>query len=72
MTDFQDTGEIIELFGVSFVGKRDLTTGRIYVASTPESKAALTVLKLKGEKEIRAQSKESDATSCQPPIDVVG
>lgn len=55
MTDFEDTGEIIELFDVRFVGKRDLTTGRIYVASTPESKSALTVLKKKGEEMIRAE-----------------
>lgn len=67
-----DTAEIIDLFGVKFTGKRDLSTGRIYVPSTPESKAALTVLKLKGEEMIRASSKNYDATSCQSPIDVVG
>ena len=45
----EDEPEVIELFGVRFVGRRDPETGRIYIPSTPESKSALTVLKKKGE-----------------------
>lgn len=40
----EESAEIIELFGVRFSGKRDLTTGRIYVPNTPESKKALAEL----------------------------
>lgn len=40
----EESAEIIELFGVRFSGKRDLTTGRIFVPVSPESKKALAEL----------------------------
>lgn len=66
-----DTAEIVELFGVRFTGRRN-AEGRIYVPVTPESRIGLAELGRVGREMIRASSKESDATSCQPPIDVVG
>ena len=63
----EESAEIIELFGVRFSGKRDLTTGRIYVEATPESRAALTRLKEVGQGLIRPPSNKSDATYCVSP-----
>lgn len=40
----EESAEIIELFGVRFSGKRDLSTGRIFVPVSPESKKALAEL----------------------------
>ncbi len=40
----EESAEIIELFGVRFSGKRDLSTGRIFVPVSPESRAALAEL----------------------------
>ena len=51
-----DTAEIIYIHGVRFTGRRDLTTGRIYVESTPESKAGLTALKQIGQKSASVSS----------------
>lgn len=45
MTDWSKEPIEIELYGVTFVGRYDPSTGRVYIPSTPESKAGLTVLK---------------------------
>lgn len=52
----QDTAEIIDLFGVKFTGKRDLSTGRIYVPCTAESRLALAELGKVGREMVRAES----------------
>lgn len=52
----EESAEIIELFGVRFSGKRDLTTGRIYVPNTPESKKALAELGRVGREMVAAST----------------